>query len=102
MALRGWIVRPLRSAVGERRLLVACILQAVKDAQRGDVDAWAWLETTGRAWCELLGIPVADWQVAAGRVERCRRELAAEPADRREYFRWRRISKKASGARVGD
>jgi hypothetical protein len=101
MPLRGWIVRPLRSPVGERRLLVACILRALHDAQRGDMAAWVWLDTTGRAWCALLDIPVDDWQAAAGRVERCRRALAVG-AQQRAYFRERRIGQQAPGARVGD
>lgn len=80
----GWIVKPLRSADGERRLVVAAVLQALQDARRGDVEAWVWLDTTGRQWCEMLGIDgVDDWQTAAGRVEACRRELAD---DRTEYW----------------
>jgi hypothetical protein len=82
MPLRGWVVKPLRSVDGERRLIVACITQALLDARKGDVEAWRWLDTTGRRWCELLGIDgVEDWQAAALRMDRCRRELAATPAE---------------------
>lgn len=49
-------------------MLCAVIVRAVVDAERGNTEARAWLETTGRAWCALLGLEVADWKTAGSRL----------------------------------
>jgi hypothetical protein len=88
--VKGWLCR--RGTVapdGERRLLAAIVLQAVIDAQRGRPGAMEWLESTGRAWCELLGIPVDDWTTAAGNLPAARRELSAWLAQRWKDDDWR-------------
>lgn len=71
---------------GERRLLVAVILRAVEEAERGDAEAERWLATTGRQWCEqILGL------AATARVMRtaeARKYLATDPdalARRRQW-----------------
>jgi hypothetical protein len=66
--MRGRLVRGLRSAIGERALVAAVIAQALKDAQRGNAEAAAWLDEVGPGWCEsFLGIDAtaaADWRSA--------------------------------------
>jgi hypothetical protein len=96
MGLRGWFVRGESATVlegrRERRLLCAVLLRAVEDARRGDVEAAAWLEDTGRAWCALLGIPADDWPAAGSRLQDARRELL--PDDDAERFRRYRAARK--------
>jgi hypothetical protein len=71
-----------------RRVLCAVLLKALEDAQRGDAEAWHWLDTTGRAWCELLRIPADDWQTAAGQLPAAKQILAAQnEKDRGDYWR---------------
>lgn len=57
-----------------RRVLCAVLLKALEDAQRGDTSALAWLDDTGQQWCEVLKIPVDDWQAAAARLKAAPRE----------------------------
>ncbi len=84
--LRGVRVKALPTPNGERALLAAVIVQAVVDCQRGDISAADWLESTGRAWCALLGIEFSGaWQTADVRALRPR----VSPEERRAQDRER-------------
>ena len=96
MPLRGWIVKPLRSATGERKLVAAMICQALKDARRGNREARDWLREAGPEWCALLGVNgeklVTDWP------EEPRPELSAEALRYRRRCERKRAAQ-AQGAR---
>ena len=52
-------------------VMVAVVLQAVKDAQHGSRGARRWLVTAGRRWTDELGIrpgKVKTWAEGAGTV----------------------------------
>ncbi len=73
--LRGWLVRGLRLAEGERALLAAVVGRAVREAQRGNPEAAEWLDEVGAAWLVVfLGFDAAR---AAGWRDA---NLAARPA----------------------
>jgi len=43
-----------------RRLACTILLQAARDAQRGDVEARFWLAGDGAVWAEALGIATPE------------------------------------------
>ncbi len=66
-----------RNYDGERQLLAAIIVGAVAEAEDGDLEAAAWLNSTGRTWAEkLLGIEEPGNMRSIAEV---RRELALPP-----------------------
>ena len=48
------------STSGARRLACAILLQAARDAQRGDVGARSWLAGDGAVWAEAMGIATPE------------------------------------------
>lgn len=77
-----------------RRVLAIIILRAIEDAQRGDGDALAWLDSTGRRWLALLGVPAPDdWRAAGERLPAARREMQPESATA-EYWRQYRAARR--------
>ncbi len=43
-------------AEGSVRLCLAIVIQAIKDAQDGELEAKDWLKTTGVIWLENMGL----------------------------------------------
>jgi len=48
------------NASAARRLACAILLQAARDAQRGDVAALSWLAGDSAVWAEALGIATPE------------------------------------------
>lgn len=80
MGLRGRMV-PLRGAEQpwpERALLVAILLQAIRDAHGGDAEAAAWLAVDGASWADVfLDVSPAAFAQWAGWQERDGRRAGA-------------------------
>ena len=85
---------------GERGILAAVLLNALKAAERGEPEAVTWLDERGCFLLELLGIEVSDWRAAVNMSaglslsgKQRRAPLTNAERSRRAY--WRR--KNASG-----
>jgi len=100
--LRGRIAKPRPAADPWRRLGAACILQAVKDSQAGDIAADVWLQEAGAEWgADILGIDAGvlrDWRTAEA-VRGRNKGVGALDADQR---RERSIQRDRARRRAGD
>jgi hypothetical protein len=98
--VRGWIVKSLRPAKGERRLVAAMIYQALLDARRGSWEAREWLRTAGPEWCAFIGIDgaklVTDWPAVPRPEEPV--VIRPEPSANAVRCRLRRERQKAAQA----
>jgi hypothetical protein len=87
-----------------RRLLIAIILQAVRDAQRGDMEAASWLAEIGPLFAGRLGMTedaFMGWQtVRFARVDRDRRGPRRELQDSGEEAERCRLRWRVNGART--
>jgi len=105
LTLKGHLVRPEAATNGERGLVAACILQAVKDAERQgpDGEAARWLREVGARWGELLGLHptvLESWQPGTYRTRHKGRVEVLGPEGRRQNSierqrRWRERKRQA-------
>jgi hypothetical protein len=90
--VQGSIGTRRENLAGERRLLAAVILDALQAAERGDVNAAAWLDERGCALLELIGIEADDWRVGriGGQRAPAVRPQPLIPAERSRRAYWKR------------
>jgi len=104
--VRGRIAGPRPPADPWRRLGAACILQAVKDSQAGDVAADLWLQEAGAEWgADMLGIDAGvlrDWRTAKAVRGRNKGFGALDADQRRERSLQRDRARRRAGGVPAD
>lgn len=81
--MRGHICRGPATPDPHRRLLASVARRAVRDAQRGDVDAAAWLDDAAvqSFLAARLGVDVAPWRARKGQAQHDK-HMPSNPARR--------------------
>lgn len=83
-----------------RELIANVIIQAVRDARRGDLGAVEWLQWDGLAWCEAVGFDaeqiISQW-IAAGCPDPEPSSKAHTPTGTRKPAKKRKSSQGAPG-----
>jgi hypothetical protein len=95
-SLRGRILRASDRPLPERALLAAVLLQAIREAQHGDLAAADFLDAVFEEWRSLFGLEVRDWRQAQAvckigrRTNEAHLSTSAAAVYTREYRRRRR------------